>query len=80
MPFHEALQLALWDLAAKEVGLPLHQLLGSRRDRVEAYASGLDYHLTDDEFVAFFAHAERSATAPSRSKSETRISSGTSTG
>ncbi len=58
VPFHEALQLALWDLAAKEVGLPLHQLLGSRRDRVEAYASGLDYHLSDDEYVAFFAHAD----------------------
>ena len=58
VPFHEALQLALWDLAAKEVGLPLHQLLGSRRNRVEAYASGLDYHLTDDEFAAFFAHAD----------------------
>ena len=58
VPFHEALQLALWDLAAKEVGLPLHQLLGSRRSRVEAYASGLDYHLTDDEFAAFFAHAD----------------------
>lgn len=58
LSFHEALQLALWDLAAKEVGLPLHQLLGSRRDRVEAYASGLDYHLSDDEFVAFFAHAD----------------------
>ena len=59
VPFHEALQLALWDLAAKEVGLPLHQLLGSRRSRVEAYASGLDYHLTDDEFAAFFAHADK---------------------
>ena len=58
MPFHEALQLALWDLTAKQVGLPLHQLLGSRRNRVEAYASGLDYHLTDDEFVTFFAHAD----------------------
>ncbi|MEO8683570.1 MAG: mandelate racemase/muconate lactonizing enzyme family protein [Devosia sp.] len=58
IPFHEALQLALWDLTAKQVGLPLHQLLGSRRDRVEAYASGLDYHLSDDDFCAFFAHAD----------------------
>jgi L-alanine-DL-glutamate epimerase-like enolase superfamily enzyme len=58
LPFHEALQLALWDLAAKEVGLPLHKLHGSRRDRVEAYASGLDYHLSDDDFAAFFAHAD----------------------
>lgn len=58
LPFGEALQVALWDLAAKEVNLPLHRLLGSRRDRVEAYASGLDYHLSDDDFAALFAHAD----------------------
>lgn len=57
LPFHEALQVALWDLAAKQVNLPLHRLLGSRRDRVEAYASGLDFHLSDDEFAQLFAHA-----------------------
>jgi L-alanine-DL-glutamate epimerase-like enolase superfamily enzyme len=57
LPFHEAIQLALWDLAAKEAGLPLHKLLGSRRDRVRAYASGLDFHLSDDDFQALFAHA-----------------------
>ncbi|MGN6103341.1 MAG: mandelate racemase/muconate lactonizing enzyme family protein, partial [Devosia sp.] len=55
---HEALQVALWDLAAKQVNLPLHRLLGSRRDKVEAYASGLDFHLSDDEFARFFAHAD----------------------
>ena len=58
LPFHEALQVALWDLAAKQVGLPLHQLLGSRRSRVRAYASGLDYHLSDAAFEALFAHAD----------------------
>ena len=58
LPFEEALQVALWDLGAKLVGLPLHELLGSRRKRVKAYASGLDFHLSDDEFQAFFAHAE----------------------
>ena len=58
LPFHEALQVAYWDLAAKEVNLPLHQLLGSRRNRVEAYASGLDFHLSDDEYARFFAHAD----------------------
>jgi L-alanine-DL-glutamate epimerase-like enolase superfamily enzyme len=56
--FGEALQHALWDLTAKEVGLPLHQLLGSRRERVEAYASGLCYHLSDDEYCSFFAKAD----------------------
>jgi L-alanine-DL-glutamate epimerase-like enolase superfamily enzyme len=58
LPFHEALQVALWDLAAKEVGLPLHQMLGSRRSRVRAYASGLDYHLEDDAFLELFTHAQ----------------------
>ena len=58
LPFHEALQVALWDLAAKAAGLPLHRLLGAERSRVRAYASGLDYHLSDDDFAALFAHAE----------------------
>ena len=57
LPFHEALQVALWDLAAKEAGLPLHRMLGARRDRVRAYASGLDFHLDDGAFQALFAHA-----------------------
>ena len=58
LPFHEALQVALWDLAAKEVNLPLHRLLGSRKERVPAYASGLDYYLSDDEFTNLFAYAD----------------------
>ena len=58
LPFHEAVQVALWDLAAKQVSLPLHEMLGSRRKRVRAYASGLDFHLSDDEFVEFFGHAD----------------------
>lgn len=57
LPFGEALQVALWDLAAKQLGLPLHLMLGSRRTRVRAYASGLDFHLSDDAFQALFAHA-----------------------
>ena len=58
LPFEEALQVALWDLSAKQAGLPLHKLLGSRRNRVKAYASGLDFHLGDDEFQELFAHAD----------------------
>ncbi len=34
-----AMDVALWDLAGKAVGLPIHRLLGSYRDRVPAYAS-----------------------------------------
>ncbi len=57
LPLEEAIQVALWDLAAKQVGMPLHRLLGSRRERVRAYASGLDFHLSDHEFTEFFGLA-----------------------
>ncbi|WP_127144377.1 mandelate racemase/muconate lactonizing enzyme family protein [Pelagibacterium montanilacus] len=58
LPAYEALQVALWDLAAKQVDLPLHKFLGGTRDRVKAYASGLDFHLSDEQFVALFGHAD----------------------
>jgi L-alanine-DL-glutamate epimerase-like enolase superfamily enzyme len=58
IPFHEALQQALWDLTAKQLDMPLWKLLGGARERVRAYASGLDFHLSDDDFVNFFARAD----------------------
>ena len=57
LPFHEALQVALWDLAAKQVNMPLGKLLGAGRSKVRAYASGLDYHLSDSDFAELFGHA-----------------------
>lgn len=57
LPFGEGIDQALWDLAAKQVDLPLWRLLGATRNRVKAYASGLDFHLSDDAFCALFEHA-----------------------
>ncbi len=55
--FAEPLQIALSDLAAQQAGLPLARYLGATRDSLPAYASGLDFHMTDAEFVAFFTRA-----------------------
>ena len=53
----EAIDQALWDLAAQQAGLPLYRYLGGTDPRVRAYASGLDFHLSDAQYVAFFAQA-----------------------
>lgn len=58
VPFEEALQQAIWDLFAKSVGMPLWELLGAERRDVGAYASGLDFHLSDADFQALFAKAD----------------------
>ncbi len=55
--FGEALQIALWDLAAQQAGLPLSTFLGGTRRTQKAYASGLCYHLSDADFSSFFARA-----------------------
>ena len=34
-----AVDVALWDIAGKVAGMPIHRLLGACRDRVPAYAS-----------------------------------------
>lgn len=57
VPFEEALQQAVWDLFAKSTGQPLWELLGGRRRSVRAYASGLDFHLSDGAFQSLFATA-----------------------
>jgi L-alanine-DL-glutamate epimerase-like enolase superfamily enzyme len=56
-PFDEVIQQACWDLLAKSLDLPLWKLFGAKRDSVRIYASGLDFHLSDAEFVSFFERA-----------------------
>jgi L-alanine-DL-glutamate epimerase-like enolase superfamily enzyme len=57
LPFEEAIQQACWDLFAKSLGQPLWHLLGGSDAPVPVYASGLDFHLSDDEFTALFSRA-----------------------
>ncbi|HET7717813.1 MAG TPA: mandelate racemase/muconate lactonizing enzyme family protein [Bauldia sp.] len=57
LPFDEAVSQAAWDLLGKDLGLPLWRLLGGTQPRVKAYASGLDFHMSDRDFRAFFEHA-----------------------
>ncbi|MGN9908775.1 mandelate racemase/muconate lactonizing enzyme family protein [Phytohabitans sp. LJ34] len=49
-----AFDTALWDIKAQAAGEPLWRLLGGRDRRVNAYASGLDIGLTDEELVATY--------------------------
>lgn len=55
--FGEALNQALWDLYGKEVDLPLYRLLGGTNNRVRAYASGLEFHLTSKQVHDFYSEA-----------------------
>ena len=49
-----AVDVALWDLKAKLAGEPLWRTFGAKEPRVKAYASGLDYPLTDDQLFQFY--------------------------
>ena len=46
-----ALDIALWDLAAKEAGKSLIALLGPVRERILAYASGINLNKTEGQLV-----------------------------
>jgi L-alanine-DL-glutamate epimerase-like enolase superfamily enzyme len=57
LPFEEAVQQAIWDIFAQQMEQPLWRLLGAERDSVPVYASGLDFHLSDHDFVELFGKA-----------------------
>jgi L-alanine-DL-glutamate epimerase-like enolase superfamily enzyme len=81
-----AVDIALWDLAAKLHGLPLDRLLGRVRDRVPVYGSGGFVTLDDAALTAELRHwtdelgvtavkikvAERWGAAPERDLARTR--------
>jgi len=67
-PFADAVDLALWDIVARERGLPLHALLGSRSSAIPAYASGLDYHVATADAAAFFEDAARNGVTAFKTK------------
>jgi L-alanine-DL-glutamate epimerase-like enolase superfamily enzyme len=46
------LDTAVWDLKGRITGQPVHKLLGSFRDSVNSYGSGINLNLGDDELVA----------------------------
>ncbi|HWI74333.1 MAG TPA: enolase C-terminal domain-like protein [Baekduia sp.] len=50
-----AVDVALWDIAGKVAGLPVHRLLGSCKDKVPAYFSSF-FHATPEAFAEEAAH------------------------
>ena len=50
-----AIDVALWDLAGKAAGVPIHKLMGSYRESVPAYASSAVFE-TVEEYVEEAVH------------------------
>jgi L-alanine-DL-glutamate epimerase-like enolase superfamily enzyme len=53
------IDLALWDLAGRVAGLPVHKLLGGGRDTVKAYASSFNNLGMPDDYAAHAADCQR---------------------
>lgn len=47
-----AIDIGLWDIAGQALGRPVHALLGSGRDSIPVYGSGIDIHLERDALLA----------------------------
>lgn len=53
----EAIDQAVWDLQAQALGMPLYRLLGGTSNKAPAYASGLEFHLSDAELIGLYGQA-----------------------
>src|SRR2546423_4178073 len=50
-----AMDIALWDIAGKEAGLPIHRLIGTCRDKIAAYASS-EIHAAPEQYAEQAQH------------------------
>ena len=50
-----ACDVALWDIAGKAAGLPIHRLIGTTRDHIAAYASS-EIHASPEDYVEQARH------------------------
>ncbi|WP_020209181.1 mandelate racemase/muconate lactonizing enzyme family protein [Gilvimarinus chinensis] len=55
----QAIDQALWDLAAKHADLPLYQFLGGTSSKVKSYGSGVCFHMNNKEVADFYNNATR---------------------
>lgn len=57
--FATTIDHALWDLTAKSLDMPLHELFGGTGNQIPVYASMLGFHSTDDEVKQFYRKATK---------------------
>jgi L-alanine-DL-glutamate epimerase-like enolase superfamily enzyme len=50
-----AMDIALWDIAGKKAGLPIHRLIGTCRDKIPAYASS-EIHAAPEQYAEQAQH------------------------
>ena len=55
---YQAIDQALWDLAAQRAAMPLYRYLGGDDPRVPVYASGCCFPLTEEQLVEFYTRVK----------------------